>query len=204
MELVTSVSAISRADEGARDERHERLKRVFRTCGDGLYRFIVVRVDGDRHAADDLLQQTCAVAAGHRRLPDDDEACEAWLRGVAQKLIRKHWRTARRRRSEVPLDDPEARRSLLERLEVKPRGGAMSMSGSGAPLDPRLGRALLHAVTALPAAEQQLIFSFYFDGRSREEIASEDGATVKSVEGRLYRARQRLRTILRDGERNGV
>ena len=64
-----------------------------------------------------------------------------------------------------------------------------------------LGHQLLLAVTALPASEQQLVFAFYFEGRSQAEIASDLGVTVKSIETRLYRTRQRLRTILRDVER---
>jgi RNA polymerase sigma-70 factor (ECF subfamily) len=62
---------------------------------------------------------------------------------------------------------------------------------------------LLLAVTSLPADVQRLVFAFYFEGRSYAGIAEELGMTAKSVETRLYRARGRLRAILRDIEREG-
>jgi len=175
-------------------DRQDRLRRVFRKCGDGLYRFILVRIGGDRHAADDLLQQTCHEAARHRRMPNDDTECEAWLHGIARNLIRRHWRQNGRNGRVIPLEDADRSQQLVEDMESRPLPpDAFAQKESS--------HQLLLAVTALPGSDQRVVFAFYFEGRSQADIAAELGVTVKSVEMQLYRARQRLRASLRDIER---
>ncbi|MEE8169522.1 MAG: sigma-70 family RNA polymerase sigma factor [Phycisphaerae bacterium] len=165
------------------------LQQAFAHCCDGLYRFVLVRVGGDRHAADDLLQQTCATAAGHARPPTQADECEAWLRGIARNLIRRHWRQRRRDNGHVPLEDAAGSRRLAEDMASRPLPPEiLSLKES---LDQ-----LLLAVTALPSADQRLIFEFYFDGRLQADIAHTMGVTRKTIETRLYRARRQLRAIL--------
>lgn len=173
------------------------LARIFTDAGDALYRFILVRVRGDRDAAADLLQQTCCEAVRHRRYPADAGECEAWLRGIARNLVRRHWRRLRRTPVRLRLDDTDLGPRLAEDLATRPL-----------PLD-ELIRAevteqLLLAVTSLSAAEQELVFAYYFDGRAQAEIARELGVSEKSVECRLSRVRGKLRTALRDSERSGA
>lgn len=171
------------------DDRTVRLRRVFEASCDGLYRYILVRVGGNRHDADDLLQQTCCIAVGHRGVPADDGECEAWLRGVAKNLIRKHWREAKRSGRQIPLEDAELAGRLAEDMGSRPLPpDQLAKKESVAQL--------LLATTSLAAADQELIFAFYFDGRSQAEIAEASGATVKSIEAKLYRARHRLRSKL--------
>ncbi len=173
-----------------------RLRRVFSAGSDGLYRFILVRVGGDREVADELLQQTCYVAARHRRLPADDDAIERWLRGVARNLIREHWRRAKKLSNRISLEDAALSRQLVDDMESRPLPPEVLIKDE-------LVIQLQLAITSLPAAEQRLVFAFYFDGRSYAEIANDLGVTAKAVEARLYRARTRLRAVLRDGERTG-
>ncbi|UCC29483.1 MAG: sigma-70 family RNA polymerase sigma factor [Phycisphaerales bacterium] len=172
----------------------ERLRRVFHRTGDALYRFILVRVAGDRDAADDLLQQVCHVAARNRRMPHDDTECEAWLRGIARNLIRGHWRLMKRQRRHIRLEDAAFAQQLVGEMESQPAPAEALMQEESA-------RQMLLAVTSLPAPDQQLVFAFYFEGRSQADIAKELGLSAKSVETRLYRVRNRLRAILRNIER---
>lgn len=170
------------------DDRRNRLQDAFSSCCDGLYRFILVRVGGQRDAADDLLQQTCFVAAGKSRLPDGDE-CEAWLFGIARNLVRKHWRTQKVRGKTLPLLDAEPGAALLDAMESGPLPAEVLESDEAA-------TRLLAAVTALSADDQRLVFAFYFQGRPHTDIAEETGASAKGVETRLYRIRRRLRALL--------
>lgn len=191
---IPSGAGPARKDGPASPDRRDQLRRVFSNTGDALYRFILVRVGGERDAADELLQQTCHEAARSSRVPPGDAECEAWLRGVARNLIRRHWRRMKRRNGHVPIEDATLSQHLVESMESQPL-----------PVE-ALGRAeaaqqLLLAVTSLPAADQQLVFAFYFEGRSQADIAREMGVSAKSVETRLYRVRSRLRAILRDIER---
>ena len=197
MEMAATLSVCEQVEaEDATCVRRQRLSRVFQATCDGLYRFIVVRVGDDRHAADDLLQQTCHEAARSLRMPENDADCEAWLRGIARNLIRRHWRRAKRQRRCTLLEQGDEARKLSEAME------------SG-PLPPEVldrqetGRLVLLAVTSLPVADQRLVFAVYFQNRCQADIARETGGTVKSVEMRLYRIRDRLRAMLKNVERNG-
>lgn len=172
----------------------DRLGRVFSARCDAIYAFIVVRVGGDRHAADDLLQQTCYEAVRKRRVPKPDDVCEAWLFGIARNLVRKHWRTQKRRGVVLPLEDHDSGRNIVEKMQAD----ALSAESIS---DPGMVTQLMLAITSLPAAEQQLIFAFYFDGRSQQQIAEDQNTTAKSIEARLYRLRSRLRGKLQDLER---
>jgi RNA polymerase sigma-70 factor (ECF subfamily) len=167
---------------------------VFRSTSDALYRFILVRVHGQRDVADELLQQTCHEAARSWRMPRSDTECEAWLRGIARNLIRRHWRRVKKRRSHLSLTDPALSRQLVEDMESRPLP-------EDAMIKEESGRELLLAVTSLPASDQRFVFAFYFEGRSQADIAEELGVSVKSVETRLYRVRDRLRAALRNNER---
>ena len=94
----------------------------------------------------------------------------------------------------IDLEDAEQSRQLLARLE------SQAWSGDALADEDSIAR-LMYAITALPSAEQRLIFDFYFDGRSHQELARELDISSKAIESRLYRLRGRLRAILENTER---
>ncbi len=164
---------------------------IIAQCCDGLRRFILVRVGGDSHVADDLLQQTCCIAAGRSSMPRQADECEAWLRGVARNLIRRRWRELKRMGRHIPIADGTLGRQLAEDMESRPLPPEVLLREESS-------TQLMLAVTSLPSADQQIIFAFYFEGRSQADIADDLNVTAKSVEARLYRVRGRLRTILKN------
>lgn len=172
----------------------DRLPEAFRSIADGLYRWILLRVGRHRHVAEDLLQQTCHEAARSRRRPVDDDKYEAWLRGIAKNLVRRHWRQSKQRGTHVSIENPGVARQLAEDMESRPLPTDTMIRAE-------IAEQLLLAVTSLPAAEQRLIFAFYFEGRSQGQIAEELHVSAKSVETKLYRVRNRLRAVLKDIER---
>ena len=183
LDVVAAVADRSSDHQG----QDMRLRRAFDRCGDDLYRFIVLRVGSDRHAADDLLQQTCYEAARHRRMPGDDNAAQAWLFGIARNLIRRHFRCLRREtRLRAEETAAGANPPLLEGDENE--HGADAQRG--------IAPHLLKAIAALSEADQQLLLGSYFEGRSHEELARAIGISVRAIEGRLYRARNALREAL--------
>lgn len=162
-----------------------RLKQAFRSAADAIYRYILVRVGHNTAVADDLLQQTCCVAAGHGRIPQDPADYQPWLFGIARNLVREHWRKSQREPQPLIDDDTDlvARMSegplpedLLQRREIRDR--------------------VIAAITELSAEDQHLIFACYFQNRPQSEVAADTHTTRKSVETKLYRARQRLRDRL--------
>jgi RNA polymerase sigma-70 factor (ECF subfamily) len=178
---------------GPSAESQNVLQRVFASAADGLYRFILVRSGGDRSTAEDLLQQTCCVAAGHERVPRRAAKCEAWLFGIARNLIREHWRKNARSARSVTMHNADLSRKLLDQMESGPLPEEVLRDRESA-------EQLLRAVTAMSAADQHLIFAFYFQGRSQTDIAAEVGTSSRGVETRLYRARRRLKDALRATE----
>lgn len=161
--------------------------RAFSLIGPSLYRYMAVRLC-DSHLADDFMQQLWLQGSRQAgRVPADQ--LEFWLRAIARNLIRTHWRRLARRPAHVPVPDPAlaagtARRLVseelppteLERKEIRDQ--------------------LLLAITALPSAEQELIVGHYFDQLSHAQLAARSGISERAVEGRLYRARQSLRSHL--------
>lgn len=170
-----------------RDVRAE-LAEVFAETWQALYRYIAVRVGGDEALADDCMQQTCLEAARSKRVPVRNEV-EAWMRGIARNVIRHHWRHAKLDARTTPVGDGTMARLIAETID---RG----------PLPPEwllrkeTRDQLLLAITELMTPEQDIICRFYFAGESYKELAEAFGVSVRSVEGRLYRARAELRRKL--------
>ncbi len=158
---------------------------------DALYRFILVRVDGNTEKADDILQQTAFVALQHQNTPDDESKYEPWLRGIARNLIRRHWRDVGRNPVAISGNGSNGDSATDARS---------AESAAGGPMYDENKRALSAAIASLPADDQWVLYAFYRHSRSMEEIATESGVTVKSVESRLYRSRNRLREILASNE----
>jgi len=165
------------------------IEAAFDVYARGLYRFFAVRT-GDPHVADDLMQQLWLQAV-EGRPPDALEEIGYWLLGIARNVLVTHWRRHRVRSERLPKADPALAAELAERMTREPL-----------PLEEMQRREtrdqLLLAVTSLIGPEQDLIVGHYFEDRSFGELAASLGITERAVEGRLYRARQSLREMLRD------
>lgn len=165
--------------------------QTFDRIAPSLYRYLAVRLS-DAHLAEDFLQQLWL--QGHQkagRIPADQ--VEFWLRAIARNLIRTHWRQIARRPAQVPVPDPALAAETARRLvsEVIPPNELERKE---------IRDQLLLAITALPAAEQELIVGHYFDQLSHAQLAKRAGISERAVEGRLYRARHSLRTQLPEVE----
>jgi RNA polymerase sigma-70 factor (ECF subfamily) len=166
------------------------VEAAFNRYKPALYRYLIVRVGGDAHLAEDLLQQLWLQTSGNGSAAVPEDELEFWLRGVARNLVRAHWRQSRQRPPHLPIAEPELARELADRL-------------GGEELPPEILERkevrdqLLLALTALPGAEQELIFGHYFSGRTHGELAAATGLSERAIEGRLYRARRWLQERLR-------
>lgn len=159
------------------------MRATLEECLDALYRYIYARVGGQTHDAEDLLQQTAAIALDSPTSPPTHNEREFWLRGIARNLIRAHWRRFGRQ-----CTSPEAAKALLARFEDE--------SPDKRALTKEEMHQLLCAISALGSDDQKLLYDFYRCGKSHADIALEAGVGIKTVEGRLYRMRARLRELL--------
>ena len=147
------------------------IRRVYRETVDELFAFVSRRCDGDRELAEDITQETWLRAVRAWRTDGLPERPLAWLCTVSARLLSNH-----------------RRRPQAEHLDEGTLAAAPSDQES-ASRESLLQRAL----NKLPALQRRLISAFHFDRRSVAEIAGTMGVSERSVEGRLRRARQKLR-----------
>jgi RNA polymerase sigma factor (sigma-70 family) len=197
---TSGLAMAARADSSpaARVVLQSPLEVAFDLHSRSLYRYFAVRVGGDASAADDLMQQLWlqVCRTPEVRVPREADALEAWLRTIARNLIRERWRRRQRGGREVLLPDPALAAELAEHMRVEALPSEM--------LERKEVRdQLLLALTELDSADQSLIVGHYFQRRSFEDLAAELSVSSRSVEGRLYRARGRLRARLTELDPEG-
>jgi RNA polymerase sigma-70 factor (ECF subfamily) len=106
-----------------------------------------------------------------------------YLFAAARNLALKHFRRSGR---ETGLDE------VTEEPQVSPRQGPL-----GKLLDEELAAEVRRAVVSLPPMQREALILFEYEGFSLNDVAEITGADVGAVKGRLYRARERLKSILR-------
>jgi RNA polymerase sigma-70 factor (ECF subfamily) len=155
------------------------LVRIYRTTMRPLYGYVSRRVGGDVALAEDLVQDTWMRAIGDWPANGVPRAPLAWLMRVARNALVSHFRRAR-----LELVDP----ALLDRLEQAGPGAAAD--------DPDAAAAVNWGLTRVRRAHAELLEDLYFAGKSVREIAQARGLSERAVEGRLRRARQKLKKKL--------
>ena len=108
---------------------------------------------------------------------------KTYLFAAARNLALNHFRNSGR---ELGLDD------LTEEPQLSPRHEPLRKL-----LDEELAAEVRKAVFSLPPLQREALILFEYEELSLNEIAEITGADAGAVKGRLYRARERLKTVLR-------
>jgi RNA polymerase sigma-70 factor (ECF subfamily) len=141
-----------------------------------LYAYVSRRVGGDRGLAEDLVQETWmrALDAWARQgIPDTPLA---WLQRVAHNILVSHFRRVRPQ----PMD-----------------GAAMDLADDRfSPNSPDAAAVVGWGMARLRRSHAEVLEDFYFEGKSVCEIAAARSLSERAVEGRLRRARAKLRKKL--------
>lgn len=143
---------------------------------------LVAHATADVAVAEEITQETFAIALV--RLSRFDGRCgfRGWLRGIAMKLVHKHWRKSRRRD------------------RAHHRLGAVPRSERDAPDDRVLARrraqALDEALAELPSHLREAFVLCDVHGMSSAQAAEEFGISPGNLRVRATRARARLRKRL--------
>ena len=182
MELMLRVR--DGQDAGAFEELMRRYQRP-------LVGFLM-RLTGNLDVAQDLAEETFVRVWQSAPRYRPSAKFTTWLFTIASRLATDHSRRARVRRS-VPLDVPAADdgRAPAETLADADPSADQQLSGAQ---DAALVRA---AVQELPLEQRTALALCEFENLSYAEAAQAMGCTVKSVELRIYRAKQTLREKLR-------
>lgn len=137
----------------------------------------------DPEAADRVAHEVFVTAwlarARFRGAFDDRGAIGAWLRGIAQNLLRA---AQRERRRSARLEDEPPAPPHLEPSALASEAATVAR--------------VRDAVRSLPPHEREVIWMFYFDDAATREVAAVLGITEKAVENRLRRGRETLRRRL--------
>ena len=151
-----------------------------------LVRGFLRKMTADTATADDLAQETFVRVWQRRRQFAAGRAVKPWILGIAVNLARNRLRWWRLRPT-VSLD---------EWAEVPERVNGPTENGSHNLELAERASAVRAAIAALPPKFREALVLFEYEHMSYAEIAEALSTTVKTIENRIARARDRLRRTL--------
>lgn len=156
--------------------KREAAARTLALIAPDLLSYFRRRVPDVEDAADLVSETFVAAWKSIARMPECNEEARMWLFGVAQNMLRRHHRSARRR------DALTSR--LASVLEPHP------WADDGEGIDIR------NAVATLPPELAELVRLVHWDGFTLEQVAVLTKAPASTVRTRHARAKELLRTAL--------
>lgn len=141
-----------------------------------LYAYVSRRVGGDSGLAEDLVQDVWIRALDAWARTGVPREPLAWLLTVARNTLASHFR---KRRPE-PIDTAS--------IEIEDERIS--------PLTSETAAIVGWGLAQLSRSHAELLEAFYFDGETVEEIARRRSMSARAVEGRLRRAREKLKKTL--------
>ena len=151
---------------------------------------VIARLVFNSGEAEDLAQETFVRVWQQRSRFRPGAAVRPWLFSIAINLARNRLRWWRRRPT-VSLDEWTEAPGTIGDLQ------GSTASGAGALEQAEQSAAVRSAIAALPADLREAIVLFEYEQMSHAEIADAVGATPKAVEARIYRAKEKLRVLLK-------
>lgn len=143
-----------------------------------LLRFATSLVDGDRHAAEDIVQETMLRAWKCADAVRAATSTRAWLLAVARRVAVDRWRSRQARPPEIP-DAP------LQFIGVPDHA------------DATLSAVLVRdAVASLSPKYRAAIVEVFLHGRTAREAAARQGVPIGTMKSRLHAATRTLRAVL--------
>lgn len=153
---------------------------IYRETLDVLYAYVSRRCGGERAVAEDVTQETWLRAVREWRRSGIPASPIAWLTTVARNLLLNQLR----RREPVPIDAVPAD-VILAALDTD---DALESA--------EIAMRVNDALARLSAPEAELLERFHFERQRVAQLAQRYGTSERAIEGRLRRARERLRREL--------
>jgi RNA polymerase sigma-70 factor (ECF subfamily) len=157
-----------------------RLRQIYGETIDVLYGYASRRCGGQRELAEDVTQEVWLRAVREWRRKGEPDKPLAWLTTVARNLILNDLR----RREGISIDT------------VSPQEVLAAVENNTVSDSAEVATAVSQALRKLPEAEARLLESFHYDRFKTSQLAETYGVSERAIEGRLRRARERLRREL--------
>jgi len=173
------------AQAGDRDA----IARFYDAHVDGLYAFVFYRVGRDASLAEDVVQETFAIALSRRAEYDPGRgSVGSWLTVLSRNVIRDHLRAHRR------TDDLQAAWERVDATLAQVFAAMAERPLPGDVLERAETRDLVHmAVANLPEQYRNALVRKYVDGESLDVLAQELGISLDAAKSLLARARRAFR-----------
>lgn len=169
----------------AREGDTDAWRRLYESCFSDLMRHVSYMVF-DVSLAEDLVQEAFVVAFRNISRYAPTASFVAWVRGIAQNLVRRHWRkSARRQRAHARLEVVRDREPDAPDPESQVRREQEA-------------DALAEAVEVLPEKLREAFILADLQELSAAAGAEILGITASNFRVRVFRARERLREMLRE------
>ncbi len=156
---------------------------LYTAYADRIYSLVFNQVDGNRDAAQDIVQETFLAASKSAGKFRGQSKVYTWLYSIANKKVADFYR---RRKREAKYQTVSAD-SQIE-LEASPDAGTMESEEKS--------RAVQVTLSSLPLHYKQVLILKYVEEMPVTEISQVMGRSPKSIEGLLTRARRELRERL--------
>ena len=178
-ERITDEALLKRAGEGDQAaflELYDRHRQP-------IFRF-AYRLVGEVDVAEDVTHDCfLSLIRKPENFRPERASLRTYLFAAARNLALKHFRNSGR---ETGLDE------LTEEPQLSPRHEPLRKL-----LDEELAAEVRRAVFSLAPLQREALILAEYEGLSLNDIAEITGADVGAVKGRLYRARERLKSVLR-------
>lgn len=158
----------------------QQVLEVYRETIGPLYAYVSRRCAGERPLAEDIVQETWLRAVDAWRRQGVPDAPAGWLTTVAHNLLVNHFRRHK----------PVA-------LEALGTDAVLAVIDTGFETKSSdIARTIQWGLARLPQRQARLLEAFHFDERSTASIAKDLRLSERAVEGRLRRARLKLRRLI--------
>lgn len=146
-------------------------------------------ISGSYADSEDIVQETFVACYMNRREIRSPEAFKSWFYRI---LSRNAWCVCRKKKKEQPSaeifsEEAEAPGELLRDMVQKEEE-----------------RMIFQAICSLPVKHRTVVVLYYYNQMSVKEIAKTLGCMEGTVKSRLYHAKQKLKSILKQEESKGA